>query len=84
MILPMEPYITPEQCRMARALLKWRRDDLAAKALVNPRTVQAFENRAEPLKPRTRLALLQAFTAAGCLICEDGAVRLADGIEAAE
>lgn len=37
-------YMTPKQCRMARAALQWTTVDLANAASVNPTTVNNFEN----------------------------------------
>jgi transcriptional regulator with XRE-family HTH domain len=39
----MENRITPEQCRMARAALKWDTRKLAAEASVGVNTVSRFE-----------------------------------------
>lgn len=35
--------MTPDQCRMARAALKWSTQKLAQEAGVNPATVNSFE-----------------------------------------
>lgn len=39
--------MTPEQCRMARAHLKWSTRDLASRAGINATTVNRFENNKE-------------------------------------
>jgi transcriptional regulator with XRE-family HTH domain len=36
--------MNPDQCRAARALIQWTRDELAAKARVSVVTVSNFEN----------------------------------------
>ena len=37
-------FMTPDQCRAARALLRWSQDDLATKATINPATLRNFES----------------------------------------
>ena len=57
--------ITPAQCRAARAMLKWSRDNLAAAAKVARRTVVDFERGARRPYDRTLADIKSALEAAG-------------------
>jgi len=65
--------ITPEQCRAARALLKWSREDLAEHSSVTERTIADFESEARSPRRGTleQLALAFALEHVG-LIPENG------------
>jgi DNA-binding XRE family transcriptional regulator len=71
--------LTPEQCRAARAILQWSRDDLASRAKVSPGTVVAFETAGSDAKVSTLQKLRKAFTDAGIIFVEDGATSLDGG-----
>ena len=57
--------IVASQCRAARALLVWSRDELAARAQVASRTIVDFERNARSPQASTRLAIRLAFETAG-------------------
>jgi transcriptional regulator with XRE-family HTH domain len=56
--------MTPEQCRMARAALKWSLDDLTAKAGVGRATISRFEMGAD-IREDIRAKIERALTEAG-------------------
>jgi transcriptional regulator with XRE-family HTH domain len=66
--------IAPEQCRAARAMLGWSREDLARKSTVGYRTLVDFERGARQPYPRTIRDLQEALQTAGIefLFPEDG------------
>jgi transcriptional regulator with XRE-family HTH domain len=65
--------ITPDQCRAARALLRWTQEQLAETAGVGVSTVEAFEAALRQPIDRNRAAIRQAFEAAGiAFIPENG------------
>ncbi|MFL9824113.1 helix-turn-helix domain-containing protein [Rhodoplanes sp. SY1] len=57
--------LTAAQCRAARALIEWSRDDLAAASAVAIRTVVDFERGAREPRAATLQALRAALEAAG-------------------
>jgi ribosome-binding protein aMBF1 (putative translation factor) len=57
--------ITPAQCRAARALLEWSREDLAGPSKVALRTIVDFERSAREPREVTKDALQRALEAAG-------------------
>jgi len=57
--------ITAAQCRAARALLDWSRDELAAISKVAKRTVVDFERGARVPREATLTVIRQAFESAG-------------------
>ncbi len=59
------PMISPAQCRAARALLGWSREELAAAAEVGLRTIVDFERGAREPHKATLAALERAFETAG-------------------
>jgi transcriptional regulator with XRE-family HTH domain len=64
--------MTPSQCRMARAHLRWGVRDLAKAAQVSPDTIARLE-RGENLYPRTLVDIQRALEKAGCrFIPENG------------
>lgn len=67
-------YLTAEQCRMARALKEWSRNDLADRAGVHPHTVAAVEHGSE-VEARTLSKIVLAFEVAGVAFTADGGVR---------
>jgi transcriptional regulator with XRE-family HTH domain len=73
--------ITPEQCRGARAMLGWSRDDLAQKSKVGVATLADFEAGKRTPYPRTLADIRDALEDAGVeFIDENGGgagVRLA-------
>ncbi len=70
--------ILPAQCRAARAMLEWSRDDLAVAAKVARRTVVDFERGARNPYDRTLADIKLALEAAGIEFTDDDApgVRL--------
>ena len=70
--------ISPAQCRAARAMLEWSRDDLAVAAKVARRTVVDFERGARSPYDRTLADIRLALEAAGIEFTDDDApgVRL--------
>jgi transcriptional regulator with XRE-family HTH domain len=76
-----EKTLTSEQCRGARAMLGWSRDDLADKAKVGVATLADFEAGKRSPYPRTLADILAALEAGGIeFIAENGGgpgVRLA-------
>jgi transcriptional regulator with XRE-family HTH domain len=71
--------LTPEQCRAARAILGWSRDDLARRSKVSAGTVVAFETGGSDAKVSTLQKLRKAFTDAGIVMIEDSAPSLDGG-----
>lgn len=61
----MIPGMNPDQCRAARALLQWTRDDLAAKARVSVVTVSNFENGKSSPQRATLDVMRRTFEEAG-------------------
>jgi len=65
--------ITPSQCRAARALLNWSRDNLTAGSKVAKRTIADFESDARSPHNSTLAAIQTALEAAGVeFIAENG------------
>lgn len=77
-----------DQCRMARAALKWSIDDLASAASVGRATIARFETGTVP-RAETVAALRSAIERAGVTILNDGdhsvsggpGVRLPSGLK---
>jgi ribosome-binding protein aMBF1 (putative translation factor) len=73
--------IHPAQLRAARGLLNWSREDLAAKADTNERTVARIEDGETTPRQSTTLAIRGALEAAGVKFIEENGggpgVRLA-------
>jgi transcriptional regulator with XRE-family HTH domain len=62
----LEPFkLTPWQCRMARAGLRWSILDLAERSRVGKTTIVRFENEQSGSNPSTRAALRRVFESAG-------------------
>lgn len=57
--------MAPEQCRAARAWLKWSQADLAAKARVSASTIRSFEAGRRVPHTNNVVAMLRAIEAAG-------------------
>ena len=57
--------IIPEQCLGARAMLRMKREELAAAAQVAPATLFDFESGRRQPQPRTLAAIRAALEAAG-------------------
>jgi transcriptional regulator with XRE-family HTH domain len=62
--------ITPEQCRGARAMLSWSRDELAAAAKVAVRTLVDFERGARRPHDRTLRDIRAALEEAGVMFID--------------
>lgn len=60
-----EMTIVPAQCRAARALIEWTRDDLAAASQTARSTLADFEANKRQPHPRTLAAIQAALEAAG-------------------
>lgn len=58
------------QCRAARALIDWSREDLAERSKVGLRTIVDFERGAREPRELTKDALRRALEAAGVLFVE--------------
>lgn len=69
--------MTPAQCRMARAALRWTVHSLAAAAQVAPNTVVRFEKDGG-IQVRSMTAMERALREAGAEFLPGGAVRLRD------
>ncbi|MCG8505130.1 MAG: helix-turn-helix domain-containing protein [Sphingomonadales bacterium] len=66
--------ITPAQCRAARALLKWKQEELAARASVGVSSVRTFEvEKTTPHNSTLRL-LKETFEKAGVEFIAEGEV----------
>ena len=57
--------MTPQQCRQARELLGWTRDDLGFRANCSQGTVRHFEISQHQLSARSRRVIVRTFQAAG-------------------
>jgi transcriptional regulator with XRE-family HTH domain len=64
-------YISPAQCRAARALLGWTRDQLAQASEVGPRTLMDFERRTRDPHRRTISDIRRAFEEAGVIFIDE-------------
>lgn len=68
--------LTPQQCKRARALLKWNPQDLASHTRVAVRLIEKFErNQHKLLRPENE-ELVEAFTDRGVLFHASGEVTL--------
>lgn len=67
--------LTPAQIRMARAALRWTRDDLAKAAGLNPTTVSHVESGRRRTYADTLARVEQALREAGVEFAEHGWVR---------
>jgi transcriptional regulator with XRE-family HTH domain len=74
--------LTPRQCRMARAGLRWTLDEVARRAGVSRVTVSRFELEQAAANPSTMTVIRQAFEKAGVEFTPDG-VRFREQPEAA-
>lgn len=76
--------ISADQCRAARALINWTRDDLAGSARVSRRTIIDFERGARNPQNSTLTVLRSAFENAGIIFIEEDeqgpGVRLRKGL----
>lgn len=59
--------ISPSQCRAARALLDWPREELADRSKVSKRTIVDFERGARRPREATLVVIQQALEAAGIM-----------------
>lgn len=79
--------ITPEQCRGARAMLGWSRDELAGKSQVSAATLADFEAGKRVPYPRTLAVVRSTLETAGVIfVAQNGdgpGVRLRKGGTAA-
>lgn len=71
--------LTPQQCRAARAVLGWSRDDLADKAGVSAGTVVGFELLGADSKVSTVQKLRRALESGGIEFIDDGVASLNGG-----
>ena len=72
----MESAITAAQCRAARGLLDWSRDDLARESGVPSRTIADLEFENTAPRKWTVERLVQAFERAGLLLVNGSGVKL--------
>ena len=63
--------LRPEQCRAARALLRWTQDDLARRARVARATIRDFENCRHRLHRSTEALIVAALASAGIALLGD-------------
>lgn len=64
--------LTSAQCRAARALMEWSRDQLADASKVAVRTIVDFERSAREPREVTKEALRRALETAGVVFLSDG------------
>ncbi|WP_342211407.1 helix-turn-helix transcriptional regulator [Mesorhizobium japonicum] len=69
--------LSADQSRAARALLKWSRVRLAARANLSEMTIGDFENGFRKPRPHTTAAIRQAFEDAGIVFTFEGSPWLA-------
>lgn len=62
--------ISPAQCRAARALVRWSREELAVKAGKGYRCVLNFECETRDVRPETKIAIKDALEAAGVVFVD--------------
>lgn len=67
-------FITPAQCRMARAMLNWTQPELAERCGLNTQTVSNFERDGARPEIRTLQKICSVFEMAGVRFLEDGGV----------
>lgn len=66
--------ITAAQCRAARALLKWKQEDLANRCEVSVTTIRTFETETTSPHRGTLRILHDTFQAAGIEFIDEGGV----------
>lgn len=69
--------MTPDQCRAARALIKWNQQRLADAAGIGIATLTLFESGASAPRPATLEVLQRALGEAGVVFLYDG--EMTDG-----
>jgi transcriptional regulator with XRE-family HTH domain len=74
--------ITPAQCRMGRAALRWEMQDLAKKAGVSRNTVLRLEGEQVTPTPATLTVIRQALERAGVEFHPNGSVGLREAADA--
>lgn len=67
-------FITPAQCRMARAFLNWSQPELAKRCGINAQTVSNFENQGKRAEVRTLQKIASVVEMAGVVLQEDGGI----------
>lgn len=72
--------ITAAQCRAARALLDWSREQLASASRVALRTIVDFERGARAPREVTLLAIRSALESAGVIFLETGDMASGPGV----
>jgi len=70
-------FLTPAQCRMARALLNWTQPELAERCNLAPMTISKFEKENIDYRPeaRTLKKIASVFKLAGIAFTENGGVE---------
>jgi ribosome-binding protein aMBF1 (putative translation factor) len=66
--------MSPEQCRSARAWLKWSQRDLAARARVSASTIRTFEAGARVPHPNNLRAIRQVLEGEGIVFTAEGGI----------
>ncbi len=61
-------FLTPAQCRAARALLNWSQQDLANAAHVSREAIRDFESLRHQMQEKTASAVMDALSRAGVLV----------------
>ncbi len=72
--------ITLEQCRAARGLIDWSREQLSEASKVSHRSIVDFERGAREPREITKAALRAAFEAAGIEFLENGQIASGAGV----
>ena len=67
-----KPQLMPAQCRAARALLDWSRDELAARSGVSKRALGSFEAGHTAMIPSGLRAVVATFEDAGIVFTAHG------------
>jgi transcriptional regulator with XRE-family HTH domain len=71
MTKPESRFLSPDQCRAARALLHWTQEELARRARVAQATVRDFEAGRHRLHRSTETLIVTALVAAGVTLLGD-------------
>ncbi len=72
-------FMTPAQCRAARALLQWSQDDLARQAGINAVTLRNYENEKTTAQRASISVMRQALESAGVIFTES-TIELGPGV----
>ncbi len=73
-------FLTPAQCRAARALLNWSQPDLSKRCGVHVQTISNFEHEKGSPTKNTLKIIMDALEREGVLFLEDGLIRRSTSI----